>query len=134
VGAAAEGVGARDDGVGPTDKLFVVTRADLPPGSMGVQAMHAFRQFVHEHREAEMEWFEKSNHLAFLEVRDERALERLAADAAARSLRFSAFREPDLGGSLTALALEPAAKRLCGRLKLALREPGVRAMCSDTGP
>jgi hypothetical protein len=44
----------------------------------------------------------------------------LRADAAAAALRTVAFHEPDLAGALTAVALEPAAKRLVRSLPTAL--------------
>lgn len=103
-----------------TAKLFVVVRADLPPGQQVVQAAHVFREFVEEHRQVERDWYKSSNHLAVLSVADERALYDLLEHAESRGLRVSTFREPDRGDELTAIALEPAAKRLCSRLKLAL--------------
>lgn len=62
-------------------KLFLITRADLPPGQQAVQAAHAFREFVEEHREAEAAWYRSSNHLAFLSAKDEPALEALLKEA-----------------------------------------------------
>lgn len=59
------------------EKLFLVTRADLPAGQQAVQAAHAFREFVNEHGDIEGDWYRTSNHLAFLSVADEPALERL---------------------------------------------------------
>ena len=105
------------------DKLYVVTRADLPPGSQAVQSMHASRQYAHEHPEIERRWFEESNHLCMLSVRDERALEALIQKAARTGVTFAVFREPDLGDSITAAAFEPGARgqRLCSGLQLALR-------------
>ena len=51
---------------------------------------------------------------------DEYCLFGLCDAAKARGLRFSVFFEPDLGNALTAVALEPAARRLVSRLPLAL--------------
>lgn len=103
------------------DKLYVVVRADLPPGPQAVQSMHAARQFTAEHPEVEREWFEKSNHLALLRVPDERSLERLIERAEMRGVRYSVFREPDLGNCLTAAAFEPGrpGRRVCSGLPLA---------------
>jgi hypothetical protein len=53
------------------DKLYLITRADLIPGSQAVQACHAARQFAADYPEIEREWFERSNYLAFLAVPDE---------------------------------------------------------------
>jgi hypothetical protein len=55
-----------------------------------------------------------------LAVADEPALAELYVDAKARGLRAIRFHEPDLGDALTAIALEPAARKLLTRLPLAL--------------
>jgi hypothetical protein len=54
-----------------------------------------------------------------LAAADELALGRLSTDAVSAGFRTARFFEPDLGGSLTAIALEPAADRLTKRLPLA---------------
>lgn len=51
---------------------------------------------------------------------DELALGWLCADAEAAGYRLSTFHEPDLDGALTAVALEPAARKLLSHLPLAL--------------
>jgi hypothetical protein len=50
---------------------------------------------------------------------DELSLGWLCHDAAAAGFRVVTFHESDLGGALTAAALEPAAARLVSRLPLA---------------
>jgi hypothetical protein len=55
-----------------------------------------------------------------LAVSDELSLSWLRADAAAAGLRHVSFQEPDFNGALTALALEPGARRLVVGLPLAL--------------
>jgi len=104
------------------DKLVLVIRSDLRPGQQAVQAAHAMRQFAFQHPDADRSWFERSNTLALLSVSDEAALERLADRADDLDLKLSVFREPDLGNSLTAIALEPGprSQRLCRNLPLAL--------------
>ncbi len=108
------------------EKLYVVVREDLPPGPQAVQAMHAFRQFQEAFPGLERNWFDTSNHLALLSVRNEDALRGLVARASIWRIRHVGFHEPDLGDALTAVAFEPG--RISGRLlrdlKLALhREP-----------
>lgn len=102
-------------------RLHLVVRADLPPGDQAVQAAHALRQFVAEHPSADKEWFEQSNTLALLAAPNEQALFRMLGRAFDLGIRAAAFREPDLGGSLTAIAIEPAGARICRSLPLALR-------------
>ena len=71
-------------------------------------------------------WHSDSNTLVLLAVPDELALSWLWADARSSGLDCVAFHEPDLGDALTALALEPAARRLVAHLPLALCSPTVR--------
>ncbi len=102
------------------DKLYLVTRADLSPGSQAVQAVHAMREFVAWYPELDKLWYERSNFLAFLVVPNEEALSRLLKQAEGRLIPVVGFREPDLGESLTAIALASNAKGLVRRLPLAL--------------
>lgn len=106
------------------DKLFLVTRRDIPPGYQAVQSCHAIRQFVAEHKDVDIEWFSKSNYIALLSVENEIELMRLLVAANDINVRWSAFREPDVGGAITAIALEPCPKtiELCRSLPLALKE------------
>jgi len=106
------------------DKLYLVTRRDIPPGYQAVQSCHAMRQFTADHPDRDGEWFNNSNYLALLSVADEIELMRLLAEAKDLGLRWSAFREPDIGGQITAIAIEPHNKtaKLCKDLPLALKE------------
>lgn len=106
------------------DKLYLVTRRDLSPGYQAVQSCHVMRQFTADHPNIDSEWFTKSNYIALLSVRDEVELMRLLVAATDQGLMWSAFREPDTGGTITAIAIEPHAKtsELCKSLPLALVE------------
>ena len=105
------------------DKLYVITRADLEPGYQAVQSMHALRQFTAEHPEIDKIWFEQSNYLGLLSVKNEEELSQLVAQATNHGINFSIFREPDVDNQITAIALSPGpkSKKLCSRLPLALR-------------
>lgn len=105
------------------DKLFLVTRRDISPGYQAVQSCHAIRQFTADHPTIDAEWFSRSNYLALLSVANELQLMKLIIDADANGLRWSAFREPDVGGAITAIAIEPGVKaaELCKDLPLALK-------------
>lgn len=105
------------------DKLFLVTRRDIEPGYQAVQSCHAMRQFTADHPDIDSEWFRHSNYLALLSVADETELMRLCVLAADAGLRWSAFREPDVGGAITAIAIQPhpTAVELCRSLPLALK-------------
>ncbi len=103
------------------DKLHVVVRADLPAAPQGVQSMHAAIQFAMEHPEVGRRWFEESNFLAWLRAPDENALYRLIERAERFGVKYSAFREPDLGNCITAVAFEPGkpGRKVCSGLPLA---------------
>jgi len=106
----------------PTAKLFLVTRADLPPGQQAVQPAHALSEFMEDHPDTYRIWFKASNYLAVLAAQNEDELKGLLAQARDRGLSCSAFHEPDRDDELTAIALGPgtSAKRLTRRLPLAL--------------
>lgn len=102
------------------EKLYLVTRRDLPPGARASQLCHAMRAFVEQHPDVDRGWFERSNTLVLLEVADEDALMRLAWQAAMTGVHWSLFREPDLNDAATAVALGPNGQTLVRRLPLAL--------------
>lgn len=103
-----------------TDKLYLVTRRDLPPGSRVAQLCHAMREYVEKHPASEKAWYETSNTLVCLEAADEPSLRELIDKALARDVPVAVFEEPDLGGALTAIALGPSAKPFVRHLDLAL--------------
>lgn len=86
--------------------------------------MHALRQFTAEHPEVDKQWFEISNYLGLLSVANEQELTQLIEQAQRHDIKFSIFREPDIGDQITAIALAPGAKskKLCSQLTLALKE------------
>ena len=86
-----------------------------------VQAAHALLAFAVWDPGLTRAWHEDSQNLILLAVPDEAALARLIAAAERDGHLYAAFREPDLGGQLTAVALEPAAARLLSAFPLMLR-------------
>ncbi len=107
----------------PNQKLYVVTRRDLIPGSQAVQGMHALTEFSMYHRLKYEQWYRESNHLCFLSVASENDLGILCGKLFLEDVAHSTFREPDLGMSLTAIAIEATdrASELVSELSLALR-------------
>lgn len=85
--------------------------------------MHALRQFTAEHPDIDKIWFEQSNYLGLLSVKNEEELVKLMEEATSKEISFSIFREPDIDNQITAIALSPGpkSKKLCSRLPLALR-------------
>jgi len=105
-------------------KLFLVTRADLPPGQQAVQAAHAMREFAALHPEIDRRWYETSNVLAFLAAEEESSLGALLQKARVLGLPAAPFYEPDRDDELTAVAFGPDCRRILSRLPLALRCSG----------
>jgi hypothetical protein len=92
----------------------------LPPATQACQAAHAALDFSLAHPAVTGGWHAASNTLVVLAAADELSLGWLCDDAEVAGLHVVRFREPDLGGALTAAAFEPAAARLLSRLPLAL--------------
>jgi peptidyl-tRNA hydrolase len=101
-----------------------VTRGDLSPGVQVAQIAHAAVDFSVLCPDLAERWRTSSNVLVVLSVPDELALGRLCSDVAAAGLSVVGVHEPDLGGSLTAAALDPAAARMVRRLRLAFLHDG----------
>lgn len=104
------------------EPLYIIVRQDLKPGQQLAQAVHAMRQFSEEWPDVDREWFAKSNTIVILNIDHEQALDQLKWLAEDKALCVSAFYEPDLGDSLTAIAIgpDPQARELCSELDLAL--------------
>jgi hypothetical protein len=90
----------------------VVTRCDLSPGYRAVQSTHAAINFIFEHPSRAGPWFRDSNYLVQLEVDSEDNLRELIYKAEKLRIRYTVFREPDIGNQITAIALEPSAETL----------------------
>lgn len=115
------------------DRLYIVTRSDLPPGARIAQAVHAAFQIASESPSLVACWLRDSGNLVVLEAPDEPALVALQARAELAGIPASLFRETDLGGAATALALGTGARRLVASLPLALRigpRRGIEATCT----
>lgn len=107
----------------PNQKLYVVIRRDLSPGSQAVQGMHALVEFSVEHRDAYFAWYRESNHLCMLSVENEKELDYLVGKLFHEGIKHSMFREPFWDMSLTAIAIEATdqASEAVKHLPLALK-------------
>ncbi len=92
------------------EKLYVVVRNDLSPGSQIAQSIHAFREYVEVHFESEAEWYATSNTIVVLKVENELELKSLSNQAFENQILRAEFREPAMNMSLTAVAFEPGPK------------------------
>jgi hypothetical protein len=108
-----------------TRKLYVLVRADLPPGAQIAQASHAFIEFGFRHPEIYRSWWIESNHVCILSVPDEATLLGYSLKCYKKGLNSHQFHEPDLDFSCTAVAIEPGIEsaKLVSELRLALAPP-----------
>jgi hypothetical protein len=104
------------------DKLYLITRNDLSFGQQAVQAAHALQAFNLEWPRQAKTWHDQSNTLALLALPNEADLGVVYERALRKGIPVSAFREPDRGNELTAIALGPSGKNLCRDLPLALQD------------
>ena len=82
-------------------RLYALVREDLTPAQRAVQAGHAIAEYLL--RCPRTEW--DNGTIVLLRVRDEGELLAWADRLEARGLPFAAFREPDIGDRMTALAV-----------------------------
>jgi peptidyl-tRNA hydrolase len=106
------------------DKLYAITRRDLPPGYQAVQSAHAYVRFAVEHPEITQDWITNSEYMCMLSVENEEELKALFDEARRLGIPAAGFLEPDIDFQLTAICLAPGplTKMLCANLNLALRE------------
>ncbi len=88
------------------------------------QSCHALSEFLSQHPKEYQEWYENSNYIVVLSVRNELELKSLMEKVCLHGLIHSSFQEPDLNDELTAIAVAPskAAKKLFSSLPLAMKE------------
>lgn len=102
------------------DRLYVVTRADMPPGDQGTQSIHAASSFAVDYPELHRTWHLNGKNLIWLAAPDEAALRALFDHL---TVEKSYFAEPDMGDELTAVAFSGAARKLVSSLPKALKDP-----------
>ena len=114
-------VGGSSPSRGTMEKLYVIVRADLPPGAQVAQACHGLRAFSSHYPDIDRRWYATSNNLVVLGAPDETNLAEIVGRAKEAEIPVSVFREPDFNDSITAIALAPEGARLVSTLPLALR-------------
>lgn len=109
--------------INQNSKLIIITRSDLEPGAQAVQSSHAAIQFIYDHPEIAKQWYNVSNYLVLLSVKNQKELLDLVDIFNQRGIHISKFYEPDLGNELTSIAIEPTsrARRLVNSLPLLLK-------------
>ena len=105
------------------DKLYIITRRDLPDGMQLAQSCHIAFEFALQYPDETNLWMKNSNYICCLSAKDEDELYKLIQRAIDKEVCFSVFREPDIEDKITAIALEPGdrSRRLCSSLRLALK-------------
>lgn len=98
------------------ERLYIVTRADMPLGVQLAQTVHAASTAPCGY------WYQLSNTIVCLSVPTAVDLAVLLSEARYRGIRCWPFFEDDRGGELTAIAFEPYAAKMLRGLPLALRD------------
>lgn len=96
-------------------KLYIIVLKSLSVGLKCAQACHAMHAFTRQFPEATAAW-EPENNVVVLEHAE---LSGLADVLDGLGLCVARFHEPDMGDALTAICVEPAAKRMVRGLSLA---------------
>jgi len=105
------------------NKLYIIVRSDLEEGLQLAQSCHALQAMNDQHPETIRKW---QGNIVCLAARDAKHLSELLCDLGRRGYTISSFCEPDVGGELTAVAVEGRAWRQLSNLPLALRRPLAR--------
>jgi hypothetical protein len=89
-----------------------------------VTAAHAGIDFQHQHPEIARQWNNYSNYLIILSVKNEEQLALYLEKFKFYDIKVTAFREPDIGDQLTAIAIAPGeeTRKLTSKLPLSLKE------------
>ena len=103
------------------EKLYSITRSDLPAGLQGAQALHALQAMNDQQKPTIKAW--KGN-IAWLSARDQKHLSELMCRLQRAEFPIATFCEPDEGGELTALAVHGDAWKLLSSLPKALKDCG----------
>jgi len=104
------------------NKLYIITRRDLPDGAQAAQSCHGVSAFAVDHPELHKRWYDDDKNIVLVTVADEPALLELEQRAMVAGLAHSRFCEPDFGGALTVIAIAgDGAERLTSGLPLTLR-------------
>ena len=92
-------------------RLYVLVRRDLSCSRRAVQACHALAELMHEHGADPWirEWADAHKTIVIVGVRGLAELLRWEQKLGDARVTCAAFKEPDLGGERTALAVHPSA-------------------------
>lgn len=96
----------------------------MTAGYQAVQSTHAAINFIFEWPARASPWFNESNTLVQLTVKNEHQLRLLIGNCERHQLCHTVFREPDIGNQITAVAIEPSplTQKLVSKLPLLLKD------------
>ena len=99
----------------------MVTHSELPPQYQIPQTMHVVAEFAAQHHEEYKQWYQSSNSVISLATKTEQELYQLKDKLESKRIKLVVFREPDIGGFITAIGLIPGPlnKKLLSNLPLA---------------
>ena len=99
----------------------MVTHSELPPQYQIPQTNHVVAEFGIHYYEEYKRWYQSSNSIINLATKTEQELYRLKDKLESKGIKLIVFREPDIGGFITAIGLIPGPlnKKLLSNLPLA---------------
>lgn len=99
----------------------------MSDGYKAVQSSHAAINFIFEHPSRAGPWFKHSNYLIQLELSNEKQLLLLIQRCEEHQLAYTVFREPDIGNSITAIAIEPSkqTQKLVSKIPLLFKNKSI---------
>lgn len=110
--------------------MYIVTRRDLTPGQQIAQVAHAMAEIAVEIPASISKWYQESQFIVVLSVKDEDELFNLYKKLYDQELGVYSFYEPDINDELTAFAVDPKhyteASKLLSSIPLAFQERRVK--------
>lgn len=104
------------------NKLIVVTRRDLKPGSQNAQSLHALAKLALEQPELLKLW--NNEYIVSLSIENEHKLKELITKLQSKDIEVSWFLEPDLNYQVTSICFEgnEVSSKLTSSLPLLMKE------------
>lgn len=103
------------------EKIYIVTRRDLPIGQQAAQSVHGIREFIEAYPEIDKSWYSNSNTIVILAVKNEEELINIANKAKSQNMSCALFKEPDLQDQVTVATFGPECKKILSSIPLAFK-------------
>jgi len=99
-------------------------------GAQSVQSSHSSIQFQHVFPEISKKWFYESNYLVHLSIENLCELLKLIQKLEQSNIKFTAFIEPDMGGEITSICIEPSEKtrKITSSLPLLFKKEKIKSI------